>query len=163
MNIDDYKDFNYEKEYNKFMNLSPCNYVTNHQLTIRSNGDATLCQYFRNPISHTVDGNLIDCENNPEENRILLKEIKDCKNCKYVLNCKSGCRSRALYFNNNLTSPDPTLCVLHPLVSKYIISILPDNVQYIYNLYINDDGDEPKYNKESLDKLIKLNGFKNNE
>lgn len=161
MNIDDYKDFEYKKEYDKIMNLSPCNYVTNHQLTIRSNGDATLCQYFRNPISKTTDGNLVDCENNPEENKVLLKDIEACKNCKYVLNCKSGCRSRALYFNNDITTPDPTVCVLHPLVSKYIISALPKNIQYIYNLYINENGKKPKYTKRSLDKLMKEKGFEN--
>lgn len=161
MNVDDYKDFSYEESYKKIMNQSPCNYVTNHQLTIRSNGDATLCQYFRNPIYHTVNGKMVSSNVKPVESTIKLKDINYCKNCKYVLNCKSGCRSRALYFTNDIREPDPTACVLHKYVCEEIIPILPDNVKYIYNIYTNNNGLPPKYTVENLYEIFEKDGFKN--
>lgn len=163
MNVNDYKIFDFNKEYEKKMNLSPCNYVTNHQMTFRSNGEATLCQYFRNPIYKYENYELVELDDQPVENVIKLKNIDYCKNCKYVLNCNSGCRSRALYFTNDINSPDPIACVLHDLVYKEIIPILPENVRKIYGLYINKNGNKPKFTFYTLNKLLEENGFIKNE
>lgn len=154
MLLKDYKMFDLKSEYNKIMNLSPCNYVTNHQITIRSNGDVTLCQYFRNPIMTCENGKLLKSSATPGEFTALLNDIADCKNCKHVLNCKSGCRSRAIYFTNDILKADPTACVLHNLVDKHIMPLLPDNTQKIYQLYINENGDEPIYTEEDLRRML---------
>lgn len=154
MSLKDYKMFDLKNEYNKIMNLSPCNYVTNHQITIRSNGDVTLCQYFRNPIMTCENGKLLESSATPGEFTVLLNDIADCKNCKHVLNCKSGCRSRAIYFTNDILKADPTACVLHNLVDKHIMPLLPDNTQKIYQLYINENGDEPIYTEEDLRRML---------
>jgi len=50
MREEDYIEFDLTKELNSRLNFSPCDYIASHQLSIRSNGIATLCQYFHNPI-----------------------------------------------------------------------------------------------------------------
>lgn len=143
---------------------SPCNYVTDHQLTIRSDGKATLCQYFHNTIydfkSHNYDiNNTINDECNCEENTIKMKDLSYCMRCKYGLLCNSGCRSRAKYLTGNILDADPVGCYLFPKVDKEIMTLLPEGIQKIYNLSIVEKGLEPKYKAEDLRRLLKEKGY----
>lgn len=161
MKIEDYSTFDFMMEYNKIINLSPCNYVTNHQITIRSDGKVTLCQYFRNPSLYFEKGKMHESKKTPQEFILTLKDIEKCKNCRHLLNCKSGCRSRALFFTGDIFNPDPTACVLHSLVDKYIMPLLPIDTQKIYNLYINNNGNAPFYTSNDLVKLLDKKRNKN--
>ena len=155
-----------EDIYNKNLEVSPCEYVADHQLTIRSNGSANLCQYFRNPI-YEFKKNNYDVEKSfkerqhPVENEIKKKELKYCPNCKYFLVCNGGCRSKALYLTENILEADPTSCCLHKLIDEELMPVLPDNVQKWYKKFILEDKKEPKYTAKDLSLLLNNKGFKN--
>lgn len=146
------------------LELSPCDYITRHQLSIRSNGEGTLCQYFHNPIFDFAKANFhvksaVDNRVPFIEDEITMDNLRYCKNCKYCLVCNSGCRSRAKFLTGNICDADPGACYLHPMVHHKIMSMLPEKVQRIYNGLIIPDGLEPKYDLESLTKFLKEKGY----
>ncbi|MDO5557516.1 MAG: radical SAM protein [Clostridia bacterium] len=98
---------------------SPCDYVTDHQITVRSDGKATLCQYFHNTIYDLkkYDFNIEMALKNEilcRENEITVKDLEYCTKCKYFLVCNSGCRAKAGVLTENIVDADPTACVLYP-------------------------------------------------
>lgn len=161
----DNKKVDIEKVYNESLKQSPCEYVTNHQMTIRSNGSSTLCQYFRNPI-YEFKKNNIDIEksfSNKQhsiEDEMLKKDLNYCPNCKYFLVCNGGCRSKALYLTQSIKEPDPTSCCLQKLIDKEIIPMLPKNVQDWYNSFILVSKKSPKYDSKKLYDLLTNMGYK---
>ena len=158
--------FDLNEVYNKSLELSPCEYVADHQLTIRSNGNASLCQYFRNSIyefkknNYNVEKSFAD-RLHPIENELKKKDLKYCPNCKYFLVCNGGCRSKALYLTESILQPDPTSCCLHKLIDTELMPMLPENVQKWYRKFIISDGIEPKYSAKELIELLNNKGFKN--
>lgn len=160
------KNFNIKDFYDNKINRSPCSYVTEHQITIRSDGKATLCQYFHDTIfdfkKYDYDAEeAVKNKNKCIENEISLKDLNYCSKCKYVMNCSSGCRASAKYLTNDVLDADPKACYLHPLVYQYVIKALPKNVVKTYEQYLLDDGLEPKYSKDDLERFLKEKGFKN--
>lgn len=166
LNLNPEINIDFKKIYEESLNLSPCEYVADHQLTIRSNGIASLCQYFRNPI-YEFKENDFDIEKSyglrkhPVENELTKKDLKYCPNCKYFLVCNGGCRSKALYLTNDIKEPDPTSCCLHKLIDEELMPTLPDNVQKWYRKFILNDKNEPKYNMVLLNETLNNKGFKN--
>ena len=144
--------------------FSPCDYVADHQLSIRSNGVATLCQYFHNTI-FDFKANDLDVEksianqNFVIENELLMKDLEYCSKCKYCLVCNSGCRARAQFLTGDIKDADPGACYLFPRIQKEIIPLLPEETQKVYNSFINWDGLEPKYTAEELKEFLKLQGY----
>ena len=144
--------------------LSPCDYVAEHQLSIRSNGVATLCQYFHNAIFDFKANNFdvektIASQNSVIENELLMQELKHCSKCKYCLVCNSGCRSRAIFLTDDITDADPGACYLFPRIHKEIIPLLPEETQKVFNSFINTRGLEPKYTKPELIDFLQKKGF----
>ena len=143
---------------------SPCDYVADHQLSIRSNGQATLCQYFHNTIfdfkKYDFDTEeTVKNQYNVVENELMMEDLNYCKNCKYCLVCNSGCRSRVQFLTGNIKDADPVACYLYPMIQKDIIPLLPDEVQKAYNLFINPNGKEPKYSGEDLERFLESKGY----
>ena len=143
---------------------SPCDYVADHQLSIRSNGIATLCQYFHNKIydfkKFDFDVNkAVEAENYVLENQLLMKDLPYCSKCKYCLVCNSGCRSRALFFTGDIRDADPCACYIVSRLHKEIINILPNNARNVYYSFINPKGIEPKYNAQNLNTFLKERGY----
>lgn len=155
-----------DKVYEQNLTVSPCEYVADHQLTIRSNGTASLCQYFRNPIyefkknDYDVDKSFAT-RNHPVENEITKKDLKHCPICKYFLVCNGGCRSKALYLTEDILDADPTSCALHTLIDKDLMPTFPENVRLWYSMFINEKGAAPKYSAKDLSELLNDRGFKN--
>ena len=143
---------------------SPCDYVVDHQLSIRSNGIATLCQYFHNTI-FDFRANSFDIEktishkNYVLENELLMKELKHCLKCKYCLVCNSGCRARAQFLTGDITDADPGACYLLPRIHNEIILLLPKETQKVYNSFINSNGLMPKYTDLELKKFLQESGY----
>lgn len=143
---------------------SPCDYVADHQLSIRSNGVATLCQYFHNAIfdfrknGFDVEKTILN-QNNVIENKLLMKDLKHCLKCKYCLVCNSGCRSRAKFLTGYIDAADPGACYLAPRIHQEIITLLPEQTQKVYNSFINYDGLNPKYTKNDLINFLKSKGY----
>jgi len=143
---------------------SPCDYVRDHQLSIRSNGVATLCQYFHNTIFDFKRNNFdiketILRQNSVIENEILMQELEHCSKCKYCLVCNSGCRSRAVFLTGNIKDADPGACYLLPRIHKEIIPLLPEETQKVYNSFINLNALEPKYKRIDLIRFLKEKGY----
>lgn len=164
MKINDYDGFNLEKELKIRLEESPCDYVTSHQLSIRSNGYGTLCQYFHNPIYDFKKFGLdiskaVESFSPFEEFVIAVKDLSYCSRCKYCMVCNSGCRARTHFLTGDMKDADPVACFLHPLVHHKVMSMLPEYVQKIYNGFILPTGLEPKYSFEDLRKFLRKKGY----
>ncbi len=157
-------EFNIDEKWMARLNLSPCDYITKHQLSVRSNGEATLCQYFHNPIFDFAKSNYDVDEAVKKriaflEDEITMKDVKYCSKCKYCLVCNSGCRSRAKFLTGDICDADPGACYLHPMVHHEIMSMLPNKVQRIYESLLLPNGLEPKYCFEDLKDFLKEKGY----
>lgn len=110
-NVNDLKKKTFEERKEERLDLSPCDYVS-HQITIRSNGKATLCQYFHDEVFDLKDYNKIENAFNNKrevlENDLKAKELERCNKCKYFGLCEFGCRSKALILTGDIRNPDPT-------------------------------------------------------
>jgi len=143
---------------------SPCDYVADHQLSIRSNGQATLCQYFHNTIFDFKKNNFnaedtVKNQHEVIENELMMGDLNYCKDCKYCLVCNSGCRSRVQFLTGDIKDADPVACYLYPMIQKDIIPLLPNEVQKAYNSFINPNGKEPKYSQEDLKIFLESKGY----
>lgn len=144
--------------------LSPCDYVADHQLSIRSNGVATLCQYFHNTIfdfrgsNFNVEETILN-QRNVLENELLMRDLQHCSKCKYCLVCNSGCRSRAKFLTGNIKDSDPGACYLLPRIHKEIVPLLPGDTQKVYNSFINPNGLNPKYTRSELIEFLQKKGY----
>lgn len=156
----------FKRALNERLLLSPCDYVADHQLSIRSNGVATLCQYFHNTIfdfkanGFNVEKTITD-QNSVIENELLMQDLEYCSKCKYCLVCNSGCRARAQFLTGDITDSDPGACYMLPRIHKEIISLLPKETQNVYNSFVNPLGLNPKYTGGDLRNFINEKGFQN--
>jgi len=161
---DESKPIDIEEMMKRRVLLSPCDYVADHQLSIRSNGQATLCQYFHNTIFDfkKYDFNTEETVKNQKEvveNELLMEDLEYCKKCKYCLVCNSGCRSRVQFLTGDIKDADPVACYLYPKMQEDIIPLLPVEVQKAYNSFINPNGEEPKYSAKDLEKILESKGY----
>lgn len=155
---------NLKKALDLRMLSSPCDYVADHQLSIRSNGVATLCQYFHNAIfdfrknGFDVKQTILS-QSSVIENELTMQDLDYCSKCKYCLVCNSGCRSRAQFLTGNIKDADPGACYLLPRIHQELIVLLPKQTQKVYNSFINLDGLNPKYTREDLIGFLKAKGY----
>lgn len=146
--------------YNRLMEDRTCSYLY-HQMTVRSNGKSTLCQYYHDTIFDfsQYGYNATIARQHPlytPEGTMKLKEVMHCKHCKYVLVCNSGCRSKAQFLTGNIKAPDPVACVVMPLVYSKIVPLLDEKTRMGFNkLIIN--GEEPLYSADDLYGFIEKN------
>lgn len=143
---------------------SPCDYVADHQLSIRSNGVATLCQYFHNTIFDFARNGFdvektVSNEKSVIENELMMSDLNYCSKCKYCLVCNSGCRARAEFLTGDIKEPDPGACYLLPRIHEQLIVLLPEETQKIYNSFVNKDGLNPKYKREDLIRFLRSKGY----
>lgn len=136
---------------------SPCAYLY-HQMTIRSNGKSTLCQYYHDTIfdypkydfdAHIARSNAC----HTTEGTMKLSEVQHCPSCKYVLVCNSGCRSKAQFLTGQINSPDPVACVMMPLIYSKIVPILDEKTKMTFQKLINGDV-PPMYTAADLHAFI---------
>lgn len=164
MKTSDFVSFDVDAAHADRLEKSPCDYVAPHQLSIRSNGCATLCQYFHNPIYDFKQAELnvskaIASARQFDEFAIAMKDLPYCSKCKYCMVCNSGCRARTEFLTGDIKEADPVACFMHPLVHHKVMSMLPDHVQEIYNGFILPDGLEPKYSLEDLKGFLRKKGY----
>ncbi len=164
MQTSDYVKFDVHEGLMERLKISPCDYVTSHQLSIRSNGCGTLCQYFHNPI-YNFKANNLDVQRAIEnlipfdEFAIAMKDLPYCSKCKYCMVCNSGCRARTKFLTGDIKDADPVACFLHPMVHSKVMSMLPNHVQDIYNGFILPEGLEPKYFLDDLKVFLRKSGY----
>lgn len=163
LTLDDYIDTNIDEMLEERLLDSPCDYVA-HQMTIRSNGQVTLCQYFHNTIYDLPKHgfSLVEAFNDQIpviENDIQLQKIESCSKCMYVQLCSSGCRARAEVLTGNILGADPVRCFMMPVMVKDIVPILPFETQEVINQFINNNGEKPHYTQEDLEYFLQDGGF----
>ncbi len=163
MKYDEGKKLDIQKALNRRLLSSPCDYVADHQLSIRSNGKATLCQYFHNTIFDfkKYDFDVYATIRNQEsviENELIMGQLEYCRGCKYCLVCNSGCRSRVQYLTGDIKDADPVACYLFPKIVNELIPMLPEETQKVYKSFINPKGDEPKYSSDDLKRILESKG-----
>lgn len=164
INLNQLKSMNYESMLKERLEKSPCDYVTEHQITIRSNGVSTLCQYFHDSIYDfrrykycTIKA--LRNQKKRTENIICMRDVKPCAECRYCLICNSGCRARAKYLTENIYNADPAACYMYMLIYERLVPILPDNLKEAYLYIVNRNGKSPKYSEKQLCDLFRKRGF----
>ncbi len=153
-----------QKQHEEYAKLPVCNYVSSHQLSVRSDGSGTLCQYFHHPIYQFKDNHFdvkmtVESAKPYEEFTLKMSDLAYCYQCKYCMVCNSGCRSRAWFLTKDMKDADPVACYFHPLVEKHIMSVFPDYVQEIYRSCLLPDGLEPKYSAEEFREFLRMRGY----
>ena len=135
----------------------PCEYRL-PMLCIQANGDIAFC-----PVLDMVFSNIKDYESLKEaaetESRLKWEyfEIKDteCKNCKYVKICSTGCRERSLSLLKKIEGPDPVACCIIPKIYAEIVPILPEEQRKIFLDLVDHNGDEPVTKGNNIEDAIK--------
>lgn len=156
------KSFNQLKS-EKLLN-SPCDYIK-HQLTIRSSGVSTFCQYFYNEIhnfkksKYNFSDAMLKKNKKVFENDVSLSEITHCVDCKYLLLCSSGCRSRSQVLTKKLFEADPVGCFMTSKIYTEIVPILPKETQKIFYHYLNMSGNNPFYTEIDLDNFLQEGSY----
>ncbi|WP_226002673.1 radical SAM/SPASM domain-containing protein [Paenibacillus sp. BJ-4] len=157
----DYTDIKLDDLISYRLPKSPCHYIS-HQLSIRSNGISTFCQFFHNEIADFRCKSVEQAFKEKKyvtENEIPLNKIEDCLNCKYILICNSGCRARASILTGNIFSADPVACFMTTRMINELVPLYPENIQQIYNFNINETGNRPKYTAYDLDSFLKKGDY----
>ena len=160
------RNLDYAEMLSKRLQYSPCDYVSDHQISIRSDGTATLCQYFHDTIfdfrgnNFEVKKTFENINLNPEY-VLLMKDLDYCAKCKYCLVCNSGCRSRAKFLTGNIKDADPGACYICKKVVEDILPILPNKTQEAYMECVNSGGLDPKYGINDLRRIMKDKGLEN--
>lgn len=162
MKRDDIKEaFSFWKE--KELNNNTCSYI-NHQLTIRSNGVGTLCQYFHNTIydfkkyDYDIEESVKN-SNFPIETTLQEKELSDCIGCKYYGLCGRGCRNNALFLTGDIRNADPIACYFSKRRYEELKHLLPKETQKCMDYFYDSKGKNPKYDLNDLIKFFKIKGY----
>ncbi|MCX7771321.1 MAG: radical SAM protein [Proteobacteria bacterium] len=75
-----------------------------HLMTLTPDGKFLPCGFFQERVFGTIKEGLINAVNNRK--LIKLQEIKECRGCLYLKECRGGCRYRA----GSVTKKDPVMC-----------------------------------------------------
>lgn len=132
-----------------YLNLHPCHYI-HYQGTIRSNGVLTKCQYKHSPIvdfrKYQFDVEKAYTNFIPSSFDLLtLKDLEECKTCKYRLLCMGVCRARAKHLMSNDYKQDPISCYLKKVFFDKIFPLLQEeNKEAILSFVV--DGKDPRIN-----------------
>lgn len=144
------------------VSLHPCQYFFG-TLAIKPNRAITICSPMKLVLSwldstNNLEVALKQAEGNEFFN-LRVNDIQDCKDCRYILLCESGCRADALLWTDDLMNADPISCSMMPLVEKNIIPVLSKNLREIYTSLINTNGRPPRYKIVYADELYTLQRF----
>ncbi len=131
------------------LTLHPCNYFFG-RFAVKPDGSITLCSPLQLSLSKIdfASGGLIRSVALAEKNKFFdlrINDIEDCKNCRYLSLCGSGCRADAMRWTGNAIIADPVSCVIMPLVEQVIMPVLSQNLKTIYTRLIKEDGEAPTY------------------
>jgi len=127
-------------------NVHPCVYMAG-SVPLKPNGDLLFCTSLEIPMANFLkEGNLKKALDKKYKNKLYdlkVADIAECKGCRYLTLCGTGCRANSYYYLGRLDKPDPLACNLMPLIEKEIIPILPKNMQEFFTSLINKKGKNP--------------------
>ncbi len=116
---------------NKFRkNDLVCFYHKNH-CSVKSNGDVIPCGYFDKIIAGNVSREgLKDAWENQTMQRVKnlpVFEITECRDCKLLDFCGTGCRAVAEKINGSIYEKDPYACHQTPFFKETVIQLLKNH------------------------------------
>jgi len=117
--------------YGHSMTEHPCDYALG-SATIRPNGDVSFCPSLDINFGNVKDSSLKNILNNEkfvEFNKISIKDVDDCKDCKYLNICGTGCRADAYELEGDLHAKDPSACSHFKDFEDEILPILSKELQ----------------------------------
>lgn len=104
-----------------------CFYHKNH-CSIKANGAVVPCGYFDDIVTGNVRNNGLKkaWENKimQEIKHIKVSEVKECRGCKFLHYCGTGCRAVAKQINGTLFSKDPYACQQAPFFKQIVMQML---------------------------------------
>ncbi|MBU2265400.1 radical SAM protein [Patescibacteria group bacterium] len=74
-----------------------------------------------------------------------IKEIYQCRDCRYLKLCGTGCRYNSKVMFGDYFSPDPIRCSYYPLMEKYVMPLLTERRRDKVLRYLNLKGSMPPY------------------
>ncbi len=83
-----------------------------HICSINVHGDVTKCGFFSTPVGNIRSSTLMDCWRRITRDYIPKLEELECRECKYLLECRGGCRYRAS-LDTGFLGNDPFLCRIY--------------------------------------------------
>lgn len=126
--------------------VHPCEYKR-ELLSIKPNGDVVFCPSLNFAMAnYRKEGSLEKVFNKEKQHKfykLKTNNIKDCKNCRYLLICGGGCRCNALYDFGDWTKRDTSACMTFPFWEKEILPILKKSHQVFFRKHINKKGFNP--------------------
>lgn len=133
----------------------PCSYATNN-CTIKPNGEVVFCA----SLEDIKEAQLGNVKNKPLRDiwfskkhmnfqKLKIKDLIDCPNCKYVRVCGAGCRSNAVLTYNSIYKPDPRACLSMKALDSKILPLLPLSLQEQWNSLVDNTKRTPKWDKLS--------------
>ncbi len=143
---------NYEKtalDMHEFTEVShPCDYRKG-TININPKGELTICPLLTKPLVNTdaydhLSHACAKVESEEDFYSIRSGELSHCHQCKYFSLCGGGCRAHASLYQTQM-SPDPMKCLTMPRWEKYILPLLPKDIQAAKKKLIHNNGKPPFY------------------
>jgi|GEM_PF-1360597 len=104
-----------------------CFYHKNH-CSIKANGDVVPCGYFDDIIAGNVRrGGLRsawESKTMQKIKHIKVSEVKECRGCKLLHYCGTGCRAVAKQINGSILSKDPYACQQIPFFKRIVTHLM---------------------------------------
>lgn len=124
---------------------------------VNNNGDLIFCPNSQLPIKSIRDVESLeelvkarDKAVSEDEHHLTDISIKDksiCSKCRYMKLCGGGCPAITYNTTNDVTNPDYIKCGFNMVWEKYILPILPQNIQEVYVQALDNNGIIPKVYK----------------
>lgn len=111
----------------------PCAY--RRVLAVRPDGGMSYCATWDKIFGYLLNEEIKEITQKKdwkEFEKIRIKNLKSCAECRYLVICGGGCRARALYSTGDILAPDPLACRVHSLSEKYIWPILPHKIKELF-------------------------------
>jgi radical SAM protein with 4Fe4S-binding SPASM domain len=129
-------------------NVHPCVYIVG-SVPLKPNGDLLFCTSLEIPMANFLkEGSLKKALDKKYTNKLYdlkVADIVECRGCRYLPLCGTGCRANSYYYFGRLNKPDPLACDLMPLIEKEIIPILPKDIKEFFISLIDKKGKFPPY------------------
>jgi radical SAM protein with 4Fe4S-binding SPASM domain len=123
------EDFDFaEKE----LDMHPCSY-NKRNLGIRGLGEVTPCSRFLGiDLGNVKNHSIREVKDQPKFKefwKLKVSDITECRNCKYLKLCGTGCRANAFESFGDIYRKDPLNCEVMPMFEKYIVPLFSIETQ----------------------------------
>ncbi|MBU0459782.1 MAG: radical SAM protein [Nanoarchaeota archaeon] len=117
--------------YEHSLSEHPCDYALG-SLTVRPNGDVSFCPSLGITFGNLKTSSIDEIMKNKQYLDFInmkIKDVAECKNCKYLLICGTGCRADAYHLTGNLKGKDSSACSHFKNFEEHIVPILPEGIK----------------------------------